>query len=423
MDRPARQRRGNAGLPGWARFLLFSGILAVVVLVALFTALRPLARHVVVGWAWDTPSSFRLPFVADLVKEDLGAKLDAPAGTDTTDHVFSVQTGDTPESVAPRLLADGLIGDVHAFEFAAWETRLSNDLKAGQYLIKPSMTPREVALALVRNPMVVTSVKFVVKEGVRIEQIVGKLQTVASKVDAKAFYDLVMKPPATLLSDYPWLANLPTGATLEGFLYPATYTLVTSSNGAAFKITDAEALIRMMLDKFASVVGSQRMTVPDSRGMTFFQIVTLASIVEREAVLDAERPTIAGVYQNRLAGYKGVAKLLNADPTVIYGVDTLALSKMPIDTWQSYYFWKVPAQKMADITLTGALAGYQTYKVAGLIPGPICSPSLASINAALQPDTQDGYLYFVAIPNGNGAHAFARTLAEHNANLKKYGYL
>jgi UPF0755 protein len=405
------------------RFLLFAGILAIVVLVALFTALRPLARHVIVGWAWDTPSSFRLPFVADLIREDLGAALTAPAGTDATDQVFAVETGDTPELVAPRLKAQGLIADVHAFEFAAFETGLAGKMKAGNYLVRPSMTPVEVARALVDNPVLVTTVKFVVKEGVRLEQIVGKLQTIQSKVDPKAFDDLATHPPASLVADYPFLAGLPQGASLEGFLYPATYTLVTSSNGAAFKVTDAETLIRMMLDKFASTVGNQRMAVPDTRGLTFYQVLTLASIVEREAVLDSERSLIAGVYQNRLVGYKGVAKLLNADPTVIYAFDSLQLAKIPLDTWQSYFFWKVPPTKMADITLPTALASYQTYKVAGLPAGPICSPSVASIDAALQPDTQDGYLYFVAIPNGGGAHAFAKTLAEHNANLKKYGYL
>ncbi len=82
----------------------------------------------------------------------------------------------------------------------------------------------------------------------------------------------------------------------------------------------------------------------------------------------------------------------------------------------------MPKEKLSDISLPEALQGYQSYQVGGLPPGPICTPSLASIDAALHPNTTDGYLYFVAIPNQH-THAFAKTLVEHNANLKKYGYL
>jgi UPF0755 protein len=156
--------------------------------------------------------------------------------------------------------------------------------------------------------------------------------------------------------------------------------------------------------------------------MTFYQIVTLASIVEHEAVLDEERAKIAGVYQNRLNGLRGVAKILNADPTVTYATDTMALEKIALEDWQTYFFWKVPPGPLANVQVDADLRGYQTYQRAGLIPGPISTPSLASIDAALHPDQKDGYLYFVAIPETK-KHAFAKTLAEHNANLRKYGYL
>ncbi len=156
--------------------------------------------------------------------------------------------------------------------------------------------------------------------------------------------------------------------------------------------------------------------------MTFYQVLALASIVEREAVIDEERPLIAGVYQNRLDG-KGKSKtILNADPTVLYAVDTMHLRELPFEEWVNYFFWSVPEGGLATVAVSEDLLGYQTYQNRGLIPGPICTPTVASIDAALEPDTATDYLYFLAIPDADGAHVFAKTLAEHNANKQKYGY-
>ena len=419
--RPPRDPRERRGLPGILKFILFTGILAVVVVIAALTALRPVVRAAVVGWAWDNPSSFRLPFVADFIREDLGDALDEPAGTDAAEVVFEVVSGDTPQSLAPRLVEAGFVASKRAFLFTAFEDDLADHLETGLFILRRNMTPAEVVEALVDARVIVSKVEVTFREGLRLEQITAKLETIESAVDPKAFYDLVKTPPAELLADYPWLV-LPAGASLEGFLYPATYELVTSANGGPFEITDAEGLVRMMLDKFHDAVGDARLTVPESRGLTFYQVLSLASIVEREAVLDEERSLIAGVYQNRLDGLGGSKTILNADPTVLYAVDTMKLRDLPFELWMKYFFWSVPEGGLKDIAVSEDLQGYQTYQSRGLTPGPICTPSVASIDAALQPDTASGYLYFLAIPDGNGAHAFAKTLDEHNANRKKYGY-
>jgi UPF0755 protein len=420
--RNGRAGRGGFRLPGIFRFLLFAGLLAAIVLVILLTALRPLVRAGVVGWAWDNPSTItRLPFVADLVEEDLGAALTSPAGTDATEKVFVVNPGDRIFDIAPRLAADHFVISEKAFLYAALQSGLNEKLTAGNFLLRGNMKPAEVADALVRARVTVTTIKITFREGLRIEQMTALLETITSGVDPKKFYDLATHPPDELLADYDWL-HLPAGASLEGFLYPDTYEVVTSANGGSAQVTDAEALVRRLLDRFHTVVGDERMNVPAARKMSFYQIVTLASIVEHEAVVDEERALIAGVYQNRLDGLHGVAKILNADPTVSYATDTMALAKLPFEQWKDYFFWKVPPSPLAAVQVDDALAGYQTYVRGGLIPGPISTPSLASIEAALAPDQADGYLYFVAIPNDK-IHAFAKTLAEHNANLKKYGYL
>jgi UPF0755 protein len=424
---PVYQRRrppngSRFRLPGIVKFFLFAGILAGLVLVVLLTALRPVLRAGVVGWAWDNPGTIeRFPFIASLVEEDLGQAATAPAGTDAAEHVFIVDPGDTIYTLAPKVVQGGFASSEHAFLFAAIEAGLGDHLNSGSFVLRKNMTPGEVAQALISARVTVTTEDITFREGLRIEQMTALLQTKNPGFDPKDFYDLAEHPPAELLADYDWL-QLPAGASLEGFLYPDTYQIITASNGGPTQVTTAEGLIRMLLDRFAEVVGPDRMNVPASRHMTFYQVVTLASIVEHEAAVDEERPLIAGVYQNRLNGLHGVARILNADPTVTYATDTMALAQLPFDKWQEYFFWKVPPGPLAKVNVDKSLQGYQTYQTGGLIPGPISTPSLASIDAALHPNTGTGYLYFVLIPDTK-THAFAKTLAEHNANLHKYHYL
>ena len=424
---PVSPRRGPGGgsrvrLPGIIRFFLFAGILAGLVMVVLLTALRPVLRAGVVGWAWDNPGSImRFPFVSDLVREDLGDSLTTPAGADATERVFTVDPGDTIYSLAPRLVQEGYLTSDRPFLFAALQAALNEQLSAGTFVLRGNMTPEEVANALITGRVTVTTAAITFREGLRIEQMTALLQTKQTGIDPKQFYDLAKHPPAELLADYDWL-QLPKGASLEGFLYPDTYEVIAAANGGSAHVTTAEDLIRMLLNRFAEAVGEERLNVPAARHMTFYQVVTLASIVEHEAALDEERPLIAGVYQNRLDGLNGVARILNADPTVTYATDTMALAELPFETWQEYFFWKVPEGPLAGVRVDADLQGYQTYQTAGLIPGPISTPSLASIDAALNPNTSTEYLYFVLIP-GTKEHAFAKTLKQHEANLKKYGYI
>lgn len=418
---PQRRRKQGSGLGGFLRFVLFALIMAGVVLVGLLTVLRPVVSGAVVDWAYDNPGALRIPFVADIVRERLGPDLTQPASGDKTEVEFEVVTGDNPKTLAGRLKAEGLIRNEQAFIFEATQRELTPQLQAGNFRVARNMTPDEVVTALVENRIVITVVPVNFRESLRLEQITAKLQTLEPPVtvDPQEFYDLVKSPPAELLADYPWLteqAGLPEGASLEGFLGAATYDILAE--------TTAEDLVRAMLDAFYKQVGPERMAVPASRGMTFYQVLALAAIVEREAVIDDERWLIAGVYQNRIDGGNRT-KLLEADPTVLYAVDTVKLSEMEFDEWQGFRFWSPKdLPPLADVPLPEALAGYNTYKVQGLPPGPICTPSVASIDAALQPDTEAGFIFFLAIPNSDprGAHDFSKTLEEHNEKKRKYGY-
>jgi UPF0755 protein len=424
---PGDQRRygryGNgSGVGGVLRFGIFLVILAAGVLVAMVTVARPLVRAVVVPWAQDSPSALRIGFVADLVREDLGSALTDPASTDSSRVVFTVNPNDTPATLAPRLEAAGVLASPRAFLFLAKLEDLTPKLTSGQFLIARNLTPEELSQALISSPVVVKTVPLTLREGLRLEQITAKLQTLdGTQIDPEAFYEEVTNPPDALLADFPWLLDpniRPKGASLEGFLYPATYDLRIDDIAP----TTADGLVRMMLKAFYDRVGPDLMAVPDARGLTFYQVLTLASIVDKEVVLAKEQALIAGVYQNRLSRIPAVPTgLLQADPTVIYGVDTVKLAAYSTG-WASYVFWTVPATPLKDVHLPDALAGYNTYTKQGLPPGPIDTPTVASIEAALVPDTKSGYAFFVAIPKGGGAHDFSKTLAEHSRKLHLYGY-
>jgi peptidoglycan lytic transglycosylase G len=419
--RPGRRRnRGGGGLGGLVRFLLFAVLLAAIVLVVALTALRPVVNTAILSWAEDSPAALRLPFVADLVREDLGTALTQPVSTDPSQVEFVVQEGDTASTIATRLGGEGLIKDPRAFVFIASQRELTGALQQGTFVLRKNMTPDQLVSALLAPPPN-PYIELDLRTGLRLEQIAAKLQTLDGlEMDPRAFYELAKEPPASLLGDYPWLkkvlADAPENASLEGFLWPGTYRLLPD--------TTPEELIRKMLDGFHDAVGDDKLKVPPERKLNFYQILSLASIVEKEAKLDEEKPLIAGVYQNRLNGIPGIRnKILNADPTVIYANDTVELEELDFDKWQEYRFGTVPkGVSLREVPLPESLQGYQTYTHPGLIPGPIATPTLASIDAALHPDTGDKYIYFLAIPDDSGKHVFAKTAKQHEVNKKKYGY-
>lgn len=414
------RRRGGrgGGVGGFIKFLLFAVLLGGLVLVVALTALRPLVNSAILSWAADSPAALNLPFVEDMVREDLGAALTQPVSTDPEQVEFTVSSGDSAKSIAQRLADEGLIRDPRAFVFIASSRELTGDLQQGTFILRRNMTPDQLVSALL-TPPATPYVDIALRTGLRLEQVTAKLQTLPLEMDVQAFYELAKEPPAALISDYPWLrralADAPETASLEGFLWPGTYRVLPD--------TTPEELVRKMLDGFAAAVGTSRMNVPADRGLSFYQVLTLASIVEREAVLDSERPLIAGVYQNRIDGIPGIKnKILNADPTVFYALDTLNLRELDFERWPEYAFWVPPGVALAEVQLPEDLLGYQTYSQPGLIPGPIATPTLTSIDAALKPDTEDKFIYFLAIPDGDGAHVFAKTIKEHNENRRKYGY-
>ena len=309
--------------------------------------------------------------------------IERPASDDPTPVTFVVEPGETAGTIAARLEQLGLVSDGELFRLYIRHRGLDAHLEAGEYQLRANMTMAEIAEALQHGRPEETVVT--IPEGWRMEQIAEMLSERTS-IDGDEF--LALAREGTFERDF--LRDRPEGASLEGYLFPDTYRLPAQPS--------ALDLIERMLDNFGRRFTPEMRQAAAERGMTIHEVVTLASIVEREAVIPEERPLIASVFLNRLA--KGMT--LDADPTVQY-----ALGR------QGEAWWKKPLLYQ-DLEVDSP---YNTYKNAGLPPGPICNPGLDSIQAVLWPAETD-YLYFVA--TGDGSHAFAETMEEHLRNQERY---
>jgi UPF0755 protein len=321
-------------------------------------------------------------------------ELEQPAGSDGTPVTFVIEQGETAVQVAERLAQAGLVSDAELFRRYLQYEGLDAGLEAGTFTLRQTMTIPEIGQILQsgqREEQVIT-----IREGLRLEEIASEVAA-QTGIPEPEFLALVTGGwRATALGEYDFLASLPATATLEGFLFPETYRLPEEA-------TAADVVARMLATFDERVTTEIRMAAAN-RGLTLYEMVALASIVEREAVIDAERPVIAGVYTNRLE----YGWLLNADPTVQYALGYQA------DAGQ---WWKRPLY-LEDLEVDSP---YNTYHHTGLPPTPICSPGLASIQAAAEP-AETAYFFFLADCHANdGSHLFAVNEEEHYANYVSCG--
>ena len=321
-------------------------------------------------------------------------ELEQPAGNGFTPSPFTIATGETADAIAANLAAAGLLNNTELFLNYLSYHSLDAQLEAGDYIIDPQQTIPQIAATLTEAVVQEETVRFI--EGWRLEQMADYLaDNPTANVDASQFLAIAQRQAAFDLTPYPLLASLPATATLEGFLFPDTYRLPEEA--------DAVYLVDLMLRTFERRVTPQMQQGIQAQGLTVHQAVSLAAIVEREAVVAAERPIIAGVFYNRLAqGMK-----LEADPTVQYPLGY----QLESDSW-----WKSPLY-LVDLELDSP---YNTYRYAGLPPGPIANPSLSSLEAVAFP-TQTEFIFFVADCQAavSGSHAFSVTYEEHLANVQR----
>jgi UPF0755 protein len=287
------------------------------------------------------------------------------------------------------LARQGLISDAELFKRYVQYKGLDAGLEAGEFTLRKTMTIPQIAQALqeARRPEQIVTVR----EGLRLEEIAAEVAQ-QTTIAEDAFLQLATTGWRDQGYSFRFLSALPADATLEGFLFPDTYRLPENPTAAD--------LVERMLSTFGERVTPRVEAAGARRGMSLYQVVTLASVVEREAVVDEERPVIAGVYHNRLE----FGWTLDACPTVQYALGS------PGNWWPRF-----------TLEATTTSSPYNTYQNLGLPPGPICSPGLASIKAAAEPADTDYFFFLADCTKDDGSHLFAVTEDEHYANYARCG--
>jgi UPF0755 protein len=301
---------------------------------------------------------------------------------------FTIKKGETTGDIARRLTEMGLVSNATIFRLWVQFRGAEGRLQAGDYQLHSGMSMDELIEALQTAKAKDVAVTFV--EGRRMEEFADALRKADVGIDADRFLDLAKRGNFT----YDFLEGKPTGATLEGYLFPDTYRVIPGK-------TTPDELIHQMLKRFGETLTPQMRQAAQANKLSVHQLVTLAAIVEREAQVKNERTLIAAVYVNRLR----INEPLGADAAVQYAIGK------PGDWWP---------QLRDQARNIEPRSPYNTYTNAGLPPGPIASPGAAALKASAEPDKSE-YLFYVRDDVKNdGSHVFARTLAEHEANIRRY---
>lgn len=288
--------------------------------------------------------------------------------------------------IADILEEAGIINSALVFRLYVRFKERDRDLLAGKYRLSPSMTTDMIIDKLQEGLVERDVLRFTIPEGYTIEQMVTLLANLVcfreKELFKENFLELAREPGASLLDDFPFLQHVPEGTyfLLEGYLFPDTYEV---NRGAA-----AEEIIRLMLRRFEEVFNNDFQAQAAELEMSMHEIMTLASIIEREAVVPGERPVISAVFHNRLLRNHP----LQSCATVQYALGEVR-----------------PVLYYVDLRVDSP---FNTYRIGGLPPGPIAAPGAASIEAALNPADVD-YFFFVAKQDGTGEHYFSRTFEEH----------
>jgi len=289
--------------------------------------------------------------------------------------LFEVPRGATLASVARELEAAGLVRDARATQLVGRWHELAGKLQPGEYELTAAMTP-EAILEKIASGRIFT-LELAIPEGFTAQQIARRVET-AGLGDARTFLDVVNDPtaPAELGVE---------GPTLEGYLFPATYRLPRRIPPREI----ARVLVLRFQEEWAPLAERAK-----AAGLSMREVVTLASIVERETGAADERPLVASVYRNRLR----IGMKLDSDPTVIYGIAGFD-------------------GNLTRAHLDDASNVYNTYQRPGLPPGPIASPGADALRAVVAPaDTR--YLYFVS--RRDGTHVFTESYAEHLREVDRW---
>jgi UPF0755 protein len=306
--------------------------------------------------------------------------LTIPADSFGEPRPFTIRVGESVGSIASRLENLGLVRNAVAFRIYMVYAGLDTTVQAGNYEISPTLNAIDIAHSL--QDATPQEVRFNVLAGWRIEEVAAALPTSGLELQPEDLLRAVRDPfVESLPPGFPQVSNL------EGFIYPGTYQFE--------RTISADGMLAAFLERFDESVTPELRAGFERQGLDLYEAVILASIVEREAIIDEEAPMIASVFLNRLR----IGMKLDSDPTIQYAVGYNSNQS----TW-----WTNPLT-FDDIA---TISPYNTYNQAGLPPGPICSPGAAALQAVAFP-AQSPYYFFRARCDGSGKHNFAVSYAEH----------
>ena len=294
------------------------------------------------------------------------------------EQFVEISPGAGSNAIGRLLVQSGVVRDEWTFRLAVYLTGTARELKAGEYRFAGAMSAKEVARKLAHGDVFLRPITF--PEGLTIKEMARLFESRGFGTSA-SFVDAAKDPSAIRPLDAK-------ADDLEGYLFPETYNLA--------RRVSAASLVSQMTARFNAVFDAALRSETQTQGRTIREVVTLASLVEKETARAEERPIVAAVYLNRLRIGMG----LQCDPTVIYALERAG--KYDGNLTRENLRFDSP---------------YNTYRYAGLPPGPIAAPGRSSIEAVLRPAKVD-YLYFVS--RNDGTHVFATTLAEHNRNVRQW---
>jgi len=299
-------------------------------------------------------------------------------GFTSAEQFVDIPPGTGAAAIGMRLEEAGVVRDARTFRVALWMSGRARELQAGEYRFDRELSPIDVIDRLARGDVYKRLITF--REGLTIPEMAQVFEE--RGFGAAADFERAARNVALI-------ADLDRDAQdLEGYLFPETYALPRG--------TSADELVSQMVALFKRLYDEPLRAEAAAAGLTTRQVVTLASLVEKETARPAERPLVGAVYRNRLRIGMG----MQADPTVIYALQRAGRYDGNLSR--------------VDLQFDSP---YNTYRYAGLPPGPIAAPGLASLTAAVRP-AEVPHLYFVS--RNDGSHVFANTLAEHNRNVLEW---
>ncbi len=312
-------------------------------------------------------------------------RTDTARGVNETNQRFAIQSGEGVTSIAERLDAAGIVDGRLTFIVYAVKTGLYKKFQVGEYSLSGKLSIAEITEKFVGGKVVPAGVRVTFPEGWTIAQIAERLT--ANHLAGAEFQAIAEKPFPKWRERYPFLKDLPAGGSLEGYLFPDTYIFPEQATG--------ELIVSELLKTFGEKAAPEITKGMAARGMTFHEVLTLASIVEEEGRTESDRKNISDVFRKRLA----IGQPLQSDATINY-IHGTAKDQPTFDDLK------------AD-------SPYNTYVNAGLPPGPIGNPSLMSIEATLRP-TPNPYYYFLIDPKTRITY-FATDFEGHQKNRAAYG--